>query len=316
MSMRTGRVSGLLAAATAVVALMATACGSSGGGNKTATVGAASGYPVIVKAPNGDVRVGKRPTRIVSLSATGTEMLFAIGAGRQVVAVDDQSNYPPGAPMTKLNALNPNVEAIAGYQPDLVVAAEDTGGLFDNLKRLSIPALLAPAAKTLDDSYAQLQQLGLATGHQAAAADAVKRMRDQISSLVAQVPKRTRPVTYYHELDNTLYTVTSDTFIGEIYKLAGLQNIADATQDKAGGYPQLSAEFLLQSKPDFIFLADSKCCGQSPATVAARPGWSDLPAVKDGHVVALDDDVASRWGPRVPDFVRAVVDATKKTGSG
>ena len=318
MSIRKARVRWLLVAATAVVALTAAACGSSGGGSKTATVGGASGargYPVTVNAANGAVIVSRQPTRIVSLSATGTEMLFAIGAGKQVVAVDDQSNYPPGAPMTKLNELNPNVEAIAGYQPDLVVAAEDTGGLFDNLKRLSIPALLAPAAKTLEDSYAQIEQLGLATGHQAAAAGVVKRMRDQISSLVAQVPKRSKPVTYYHELDNTLYTVTSDTFIGEIYKLAALQDIADATQDKAGGYPQLSAEFLLQSKPDFIFLADTKCCGQSPATVAARAGWSDLLAVKDGHVVSLDDDVASRWGPRVPDFVKAVVDATKNTGS-
>src|SRR5436305_4990129 len=207
--------------------------------------------------------------------------------------------------MTKLNALNPSVQSIAGYQPDLVVAAEDTGGLFDNLKRLSIPALLEPAAKVLDDSYAQIQQLGRATGHQPAAADLITKMKAQVSDLIAQVPKRSQPLTYYHELDNTLFTVTSDTFIGEIYKLAGLKNIADATQDKAGGYPQLSAEFVLQSKPDFIFLADTKCCGQTPATVAARPGWGDLPAGKGGHVVPVDDDLASRWGPRVPDFLGA-----------
>jgi iron complex transport system substrate-binding protein len=264
-----------------------------------------------VKAANGDVVITKRPARIVSLSATGTEMLFAIGAGKQVVAVDDTSNYPPGVPTTKLSALNPNVEAIAAYQPDLVVAAEDSGGLFDNLKRLSIPALLAPAARTFDDSYAQFQQLGRATGHQPGAADAVKKMRDEISSLVAQVPKRTQPVTYYHELDNTLYSVTSDTFVGEIYKLAGLHNIADATQDKAGGYPQLSGEFVLQSKPDFIFLADTKCCGQSAATVSARPGYSTIAAVKNGRVVALDDDIASRWGPRVTDLLSKIVDAER-----
>jgi iron complex transport system substrate-binding protein len=141
-------------------------------------------------------------------------------------------------------------------------------------------------------------------------------MRDKVSGLVAQVPKRTHPVSYYHELDNTLYSVTSDTFVGEVYKLAGLHNIADATQDKAGGYPQLSAEFVVQSKPDFIFLADTKCCAQTPATVAARPGWGDLPAVKAGHVVPLDDDIASRWGPRFPDFLKIIVDATKNTGGG
>src|SRR5436309_121346 len=184
----------------------------------------------------------------------------------------------------------PAVEPIAGYQPDLVVAPEDTGGLFDNLKRLSIPALLAPAAKTLDDSYAQIDELGRATGHQPAAADLVKKMRGKVSDLLAQVPKRTRPLTYYHELDNTLYSVTSDTFIGQMYKLAGLRNIADATADKAGGYPQLSAEFVVQSNPDLIFLADTKCCKQTEATVAARPGWGGLRAVKEGHVVLLDDD--------------------------
>jgi iron complex transport system substrate-binding protein len=90
--------------------------------------------------------------------------------------------------------------------------------------------------------------------------------------------------------------------------------VADATADKAGGYPQLSAEFLLQSKPDLIFLADTKCCAQTPATVADRPGWRGLPAVKDGHVVALDDDVASRWGPRVTDFLQTVIGAVKRAG--
>ena len=317
MSIRKTRGPRLLAAVAVLVAVTAAACGSSGSDKKAGAGGSnTAGFPATVKAANGDVVIAKRPTRIVSLSATGTEMLYAIGAGKQVVAVDDTSNYPPGVPTTKLNALNPNVEAIAAYQPDLVVAADDNGGLFDNLKRLSIPALRAPAARTFDDSYAQIQQLGQATGHQPGASDVVKKMRDDVSSLVAQVPKRTKPVTYYHELDNTLFSVTSDTFVGEIYKLAGLQNIADATQDKAGGYPQLSAEFVLQAKPDFIFLADTKCCGQTPATVAARPGWGDLPAVKGGHVVPVDDDIASRWGPRVPDFLRVIVNATKNTGSG
>ena len=307
----------LAAAVVAVLALTAAACASSGSDKKANASGSSTaGFPTTVKAANGDVAIAKRPVRIVSLSATGTEMLYAIGAGKQVIAVDDTSNYPAGVPTTKLNALNPNVEAIAAYQPDLVIAAEDNGGLFDNLKRLSIPALLAPAAKTFDDSYAQFEQLGRATGHQPGADDAVKKMRGRISGLVAQVPKRTHAVTYYHELDNTLYTVTSDTFVGEVYKLAGLQNIADATQDKAGGYPQLSPEFVLQSKPDFIFLADTKCCAQTPTTVAARPGWGDLPAVKNGHVAPLDDDIASRWGPRVPDFLQVIVDASKSTVGG
>ena len=314
---RTARVRRTVVVVLAALAVTAAGCGS-GTSPKPAAGGSAggTGFPTTVKAANGAVTLAKQPRRIVSLSATGTEMLFAIGAGKQVVAVDDTSNYPPGVPTSKLNALNPNIEAIAAYRPDLVVAASDSGGLFDNLKRLSVPALLAPAATTLDDSYAQIEQLGQATGQQTAATALVRTMRDKISSLVAEVPRRFPAPSYYHELDNTLYTVTSDTFIGQIYKLAGLRNIADATQDKAGGYPQLSAEFVLQSKPDFVFLADTKCCGQTPAAVAARPGWSSLPAVKDGHVVPLDDDVASRWGPRITDFLKAVIDALKTGGRG
>ena len=293
MSISQKQMPRLFAVVIVLLALVAAACGGGGGTKKT------------------NASDKQQPKRIVSLSATATEMLYAIGAGKQVVAVDDTSNYPAGVPTTKLNALNPNVEAIAAYKPDLVVAAQDTGGLFDNLKRLSVATLLEPAAKNLDESYAQINQLGTATGHTSAAGDLVKKMRAKVASLVAEVPKRTKPLTYYHELDNTLFSVTSDTFIGQMYKLAGLQNIADATQDKAGGYPQLSAEFVLQSKPDFIFLADTKCCGQSAATVAARAGWGDLPAVTQHHVVPLDDDVASRWGPRVTDFLQVVINATK-----
>jgi len=318
MSERTRRIPRLLVATLAVLALVLAACGSSGTSKSSAgaKTNASASFPATIRAANGSVTIPARPTRIVSLSATATEMLFAVGAGRQVVAVDDTSNYPPGVPKTTLSSLNPNVEAIAGFRPDLVVASNDTGGLLDNLRRLSIPALLEPAAKKLDDSYAQISQLGTATGHRPAAAALVKRMRQRVSDLLAQVPKRKAPLTYYHELDNTLFSVTSDTFIGQVYKLAGLRDIADATANKAGGYPQLSAEFVVQSNPDLIFLADTKCCAQTAAAVAARPGWGDLRAVKDGHVVLLDDDVASRWGPRVVDYLKIVIDNVKRASGG
>src|SRR4051812_9800985 len=137
--MSRSRAPRLFAAAAIVLALAASACGSSSGDKKTASGGTSTGFPATVKAANGDVAIPKRPTRIVSLSATGTEMLYAVGAGKQVVAVDDTSNYPAGTPKTALNALSPNIEAIAGYQPALVVTAGEAGGILDNLKRLSIP---------------------------------------------------------------------------------------------------------------------------------------------------------------------------------
>ena len=264
------------------------------------------GFPVTVTAANGDVVVEQRPTAIVSLSPTATEMLYAIGAGDQVVAVDDQSNFPEEAPVTDLSGFTPNVEAIAEFEPDLVVISFDPGDLTSSLQALGIPVLLQPAAKTLDDTYAQIEQLGAATGHIGDAAELVARMQADIDEIVASVTPPAEPLTYYHELDPTFFTVTSATFIGQVYALLGLENIADPADADGYGYPQLSAEYIVDADPDLIFLADTKCCGQSPETVAARPGWSELTAVRTGAVIPLDDDVASRWGPRVVEFLRTV----------
>ena len=246
-----------------------------------------------------------KPQRIVSMSPTATEMLFAIGAGRQVVAVDSNSNYPGEAPKTDLSAYQPNIEAIAGYKPDLVVYSDDPGELAAGLGKLAIPALQQPAAAKLDDTYAQLDQLGRATGHVAEAGKLTATMKAEIAK-IASADRPERPLTYYHELDKNLYTATSKTFIGQLYGQLGMKNIADAADKEGGGYPQLSAEYVVKADPDLIFLADTKCCGQSASTVAARDGWDQITAVKSGGVVELDDDVASRWGPRVVDFLKVI----------
>jgi iron complex transport system substrate-binding protein len=272
----------------------------------------AAAFPVTVEGANGTVTLDERPDAIVSLSPTATEMLFAIGAGPQVVAVDDQSTFPDDAPRTDLTGLEPNLEAIAAYEPDLVVVSNDIRGVLDGLASLDIPALLLPAAADLDGTYEQLEVLGAATGNADGAAELVASMQTEIDELVASAPDTPEALTYFHELDPTLYTATSGTFIGQVYALAGLENVGDAADD-GSGYPQLSAEFLVAADPDLIFLADTKCCGESAATVAARPGWAELTAVQAGNVVELDDDVASRWGPRVVEFLAAVVAAMEAT---
>jgi iron complex transport system substrate-binding protein len=242
-------------------------------------------------------------------------MLFSIHAGGQVVAVDDDSNYPPRAPMTKLSGYEPNVEAIAKFHPDLVVISNNPGGLTKSLRALSIPTLLEPAATALDDTYAQIEQLGVATGHATEAQALVASMKRKIKDLIASAPKFKRAPTFYHELDQTYYTVTSSTFIGQIYKSLGLVNVADGARGAGSGYPQLSAEFIIKADPDLIFLADTKCCGQSSATVAKRPGWDQITAVRTGAVVPLDDDIASRWGPRVVDFLHVILNALERLHS-
>ena len=272
----------------------------------TPTTTVAAGFPVTIETATGPVTIANEPKTIVSLSATATEMLFAIEAGDQVVAVDEFSDYPAEAPTTDLSGFTPNVEAIASYAPDLVVISFDPEGLAASLTSLGIPVIHHDAAKTLDDTYTQIEQLGAATGHVAEAAAVVGEMQTAIDDVVESLPAPSADLTFYHELDETLVSATSATFIGQLYSLLGLVNIADGSDPDGFGYPQLSAEVVLDADPDFIFLADTLCCGQNAATVAARPGWETLQAVVEGHVIELDDAVASRWGPRVVEFLETV----------
>lgn len=256
---------------------------------------------------------GELPVAIISLSPTHTEMLFAIGAADQIIAVDDQSNFPAEAldKPHELSGFEPNIEAIAALKPDLVVMADDGVDLTGQLGKLGIPVWSGPAPATFDDVYAQIEQLGAATGHIGEAAELVGQMQTDIEAAIAAAPVLAEPASFYHELDPTLYSVTSNTFIGQVYGLFGLVNLADGVEE-GNDYPQLNAEFIIQANPDLIFLADSKCCGESPETVAARDGWGATNAVINGNVIAVDDDIASRWGPRLVEFIQAVSTALSK----
>jgi iron complex transport system substrate-binding protein len=299
---------GLLAFA---LPLSLVACGSDSSTStaaSTTTTAAAAAFPVTVRG----VTLAAEPTHIVSLTPTGTETLFAIGAGSQVVAADKNSNYPADAPKTDLDAYQPNVEAIAAKAPDLVVASNDSGDMVAELKKLGIPVILLPAPTTLDEAYAEMADLGKATGHQAAATQLVTKVKGQISDVVARVGSDGKGLTYYYELDPTYYSATSKTFIGQVVGLLGMTNIADSAQSKTSDYPQLSAEYVVQQDPDLILLADTKCCQQDAAAVAKRQGWSGMKAVTGGGVVALDDDIASRWGPRISTLLAAVAKGVAK----
>jgi iron complex transport system substrate-binding protein len=253
---------------------------------------------------------GAVPKRIVSLSPSATETLYGIGAGRQVIAVDELSDYPKRAPRTKLSGYTPNVEAIAAYRPDLVVLAFDSGDAVAGLRKLGIRTIVQPAPVNLEQAYRRIRLLGVVTGHAGQARLLVGRMRSSIARAAASVPKRR--LTVYHELTPDYYSATSRTFIGRIYTLFGLRNIADAAPGSASGYPQLSGEYIIAANPSLIVLADGKCCGQSLATVAARPGWGSIAAVRNRGVVAIDDSIASRWGPRIVTFVRGVASALRR----
>lgn len=269
-----------------------------------------AGFPVEIDTAAGPVTIEARPEAIVSMSPSATEMLWAVGAGDQVKAVDSLSNYPAGAPVTDLSAFEPNLEAIAAQQPDLVVLGFPNDEIEDGLAGLGIPVLLQPAATSLDDTYSQLSELGLATGHPDEAAAAVASLRSGIDEVVRGMPAPAgaKPKVY-HELDDTFYSASSGSFIGQLYQLLGYDNIADAADPEGSvGYPQLNAEQIIQADPDLIVITDAYSYG--PADIAARPGWNTIKAVADDRVVVVNDDVASRWGPRVVEFLRTIAAAT------
>ena len=297
------------------------ACSESNTATETTVVVETTVSEVAYPVTAGGVTLEAQPMRIVSLSPTHTEMLYAIGAGDQVVAVDEYSNFPAEAVAlgTKLSGYEPNVESIAGYEPDLVVISYDPGNLVEQLNALDIPVYIGNGASSLEQAYEQIEQLGALTGHLDVAVQLISQMQTDIDAAVAASSVSTtamgEPITYFYELDNTYYTVTSNTFVGQIFKLFGLENIADGVEE-GNDYPQLSSEVIVSKNPTMIFLADTKCCAQTPETVSVRDGWQKMDAVVNKNIVQLDDDIASRWGPRVVELVKSISDALALVSAG
>jgi iron complex transport system substrate-binding protein len=247
-------------------------------------------------------------TKIISLSPSATEILYGIGAGSHVVAVDSLSNYPSTAPITKLDAYSPNIEAISAYQPDLVILNDSATKAQDvkaGLEALGIKVYFEHTPSTIAGAYQEMTELGKVTGRSGQASALISSMKKKIASIIRKA-KVHRKLAFFHEVDKTLFTATSQTFIGSIYKDFGLINIADAaSQSDGSGYPQLQSEFVIKSNPSIIFLGDAQY-GESRKTVAGRAGWSGISAVKKRNVFALPNDIPSRWGPRLVDFYQFV----------
>lgn len=281
-------------------------------GEKAGTTAEAS-YPVTVTADNGEVTIPAKPVAIASLSASATEMLYAIGAGDAVTVVDKFSDYPANLPSARVDAYQLNIESLAQFAPDLVVASAVTPDQQAQFDALGITAIGFQAPPDIDGMYAQIMTLGQATGHVPGAEALIAEIKAEIADITADLPPATRPLTYYYELDSTFYSVSSDTFVGHILGLAGMKSIADTAQDAAesGGYPQLDAEFILHADPDYILAADTICCDVTAATIAKRDGWSTLSAVAADRIVELDDNIASRWTPRITELLRTVVKTLK-----
>jgi cobalamin transport system substrate-binding protein len=300
-----------------VMALIAGGCGDSSPSSSGNSGDRGAGFPVTVHDATRKVTVARRPDRIVSLSPSATEALFAVGAGGQVIAVDDQSDYPAGVPRTDLSSYQPNVEAIVRYRPDLVVLpASVPRDAIGGLRDVGLTVLAEPAPEQLNGAYRQIRLLGAATGHRSAGERVARRVRSRVERAIAAAPGGPS-LKVFHELDPDLYSASSESFIGRIYARLGLRNVADPAAKSAGTpYPQMSSEAVVAANPDLIVLADSECCDQTPAKVLRRAGWDAVSAVRSGAVVSIGDDIASRWGPRIPVLVERVVRAMQMTDEG
>src|SRR5699024_516393 len=200
----------------------------------------------------------------------------------------------------------PNIEAIAGYQPDLVVAANDTNELVASLNALDIPVIINPAPVDVESGYEGMAALGLATGHADEAAAAIDQMRTAMDEALAAAPKDV-DIRIYHELDDTFFSASSYSYIGSVYSAMGARNIADEADTDQTGYPQLTEEAIIAADPQLIVIPSQ--LSYTPEDVAERPGWSEVSAVKNGNILVVESDIASRWGPRLPQLVVFVAEA-------
>ncbi len=304
----------------AAMLLAAAACGGSSTKNSTPTraatspTAAAAAFPLTVQRSDGkSLAIAAAPKHIVSLSPAATEIIYALGAQSSLVAVDKNADYPDDATnfATKVDAYEPNIEAITGLAPDLVIVASDTGGIVAKLDELKIPVLFVDidtSVKTVDDVMAQITLMGKITGTTDKASALVASLNARVKKVkdaVADVPA-TSSMKVYHELDSTFYSASDGTFVGDLYRLLKLRNVAGDGNGVA--YPQLTQEAIIAANPSVIVLADEEF-GVTVDSVKSRPGWSAIDAVKNDKIVALNASVISRPGPRIVDALETLAKA-------
>jgi iron complex transport system substrate-binding protein len=245
--------------------------------------------------------------------------LYAIGAGSQVGAVDADSTYPAQAEVLalkdKINPLNPSAEAIGSIcpgksKPSLVVISYNANSIQQKLMALGVNVVVQSAPSTLNGAYAQIAQLGQLSGHSSEAATLTSSMKKAIKAAIASIPAHpSKKLTVFYEVGvKPYYSLTSQTFVGSLLKSLGTVNIADEVATSAdAGYPSLSAEYILSSNPKLIFTAD----GQTKSQVSARTGFKTVSAAAHGAVASLNPNVASEWGPQLPELVKSLASAVR-----
>ena len=252
-----------------------------------------------------------KPDRIIFLSPTATEMLFAIGAGGNVDAVDGHSNFPNDAPLTNLFALEPNLEAIASCELDFVIKAFEIRNLKVDLNAVEIEVLILPATPTVEDVLKQILEIGEITGNEENTEKLVVKTRSQIKTISLQREGK-RKFSVYHELDENYYSSSTWSFIGNIYDILGFKKIADEADTAKTGFPKLSVEYIMVSNPDIIVTSGLK--NDKQLKFALRASWNASKAAQNEAIIIVEPDIVGCWGPRLFDFCEQIIHKLRVIG--
>jgi len=255
-----------------------------------------SAFPLDVTDDTGATVSFEEPSSaIVSLSAAHVEVLYAIGAGDQLVAGDLFSDCPAAAEeLVQLDSFTPSVEAITALEPDLVILGFPDPDLEAALAGVGVGSLLLEPPPDVGGVLDDIGLLGRVTGHADEARALSAGMTSRIDEIVSALPD-TEPPSVYHEVDNTFFTAGPASFVDDLYDILKAENIATPTGES---FPQLTQEAIIAAEPEVIILADEDA-GESAATVSARPGWDAIPAVRNERIYTIDPDIVSRPGPRL-----------------
>ena len=230
--------------------------------------------------------------KIISLSTTHTEIIQSLGAENTLVGVDAFSEVD--FPVEVIDAYTVTAEELVPLNPDVVIIAFDFNGIVEGLEAQEINYVLLPPARNLDDVYAQITNIGEMVNKKSEASSTIRDMKLEINRIINKY--NYQDITVYHEIGYTygIYSVNSESLVGEIYNLLGVTNIANSEEDPYGsGYPALSEEMVIESNPDFIVVGHSDYLNKD---LSIRGGWSDISAVQNSRVFFLDDTLASNWG--------------------
>jgi len=285
----------------AATALAATAAGATVNSRATATPSpVAATYPQTIQGSDGHtITLTQPPQRIVSLAAGYTEILFAVGAGRQVVAVDRFSDYPEATrSLPKLEYTNPSLEALAALQPDLVLLGARQRSSAATFEQAGLRVLLLNEPDSVAGVLERVRQISRLTGHATEGEALVRSMQNRIDAIVRAVQGAPSQPKVYHELDANLFSAAPNSFVGDLYTLLNARNIVPVGPNP---YPRLTNEAIVAANPDVIVLADGTQPGSTPDEVKRRPGWDVITAVRTGRIYVIDPNIVSRPGPRIVD---------------